>query len=551
MAKGKGKKNNFIIQGGILAVASVISRVIGLIYRIPLTNIIGDEGNGIYSSAFNVYSIILMISSYSLPLAVSKLVSVRIAQGQRKNAYKIYKGSMIFAIVVGGIATALTFFGAQFLAGDLMKSPMSVISLKVLAPAILIVAVMGVMRGYFQGEGTTVPTAISQLLEQIINAIVSVAAAWYLFTYGEKVGALLMEPSYAAAYGSAGGTLGTVLGALTGLLFLLFIMSLYKRIIKKKMRKDHSRYRESWGSVYKALILTIVPVLLSTTVYNISSIIDQGIFNNIMHLQGYSVKEYNSLYGIYNMKYKTLSNVPIALASAMAASSVPSISGAFAAGNMHLVRDKIRSATRVTMVISIPCAIGLFVLAKPILTMLLGDSTDLASNLLRIGSVTVIFYSLSTLSNGILQGLNRMRAPVIHAVIALFIHIGVFVVMITGFKLNIYAMVYADIVFSFCMCILNALSIRKHADYDQEIVKTFIIPLVSAFAMGVATWGVYTGLYAVTHSNAIGTILSIGVGVVVYFVTFLLLKGMNREEIYALPLGRTLAGIATKLHLLK
>lgn len=551
MAKGKGKKNNFIVQGGILAFASIISRIIGLVYRIPLTNIIGDEGNGIYSSAFNVYSIILLLSSYSLPLAVSKLVSIRVAKGQRKNAYRIYKGSLLFAMIVGGIATAITFFGANFLAGDLMKSSMSVLSLKVLAPAIFIVAVMGVMRGYFQGVGTTMPTAVSQLIEQIVNAIISIVAAWYLFRYGEKVAAILMDPSYAAAYGAAGGTVGTVLGALSGLLFLLFVMKIYKGVIRKQMRRDHTRQKESWGAIYKALLLTIVPVLLSTTVYNISAIIDQGIFNNIMHLQGYTLKEYNSLYGIYNMKYKTLSNVPVALASAMAASCVPSISGAFTSGNMGLVRNKIHTATRVTMVISIPCAVGLFVLAKPILTLLLNDSTDLASNLLRIGSITVIFYSLSTLSNGILQGINRMRDPVIHAIVSLVIHVVAFVVLITGFKLNIYAMLYADIIFAFCMCIFNAMSIKRHAKYHQEIVKTFIVPIISSSFMGVVVWLLYKLIHVVTKSNALGTIISIIIGVVVYFVTFLLLKGMDKEELASFPGGRTLGQIATKLHLIR
>lgn len=550
MAKGKGKKNNFIVQGGILAFASIISRIIGLVYRIPLTNIIGDEGNGIYSSAFNIYSIILLLSSYSLPLAVSKLVSLRIAKGQRKNAYRIYKGSLTFAVVVGGVFSLITFFGAKFLAGDLMKSPMSILSLKVLAPAIFIVAVMGVMRGYFQGIGTTMPTAVSQLIEQIFNAVFSILAAWYLFHYGEKVAALLMDSSYAAAYGAAGGTVGTVVGALFGLLFLIFVMKLYKTVIKKQLRRDHSREKESWASVYKALLLTIVPVLLSTTVYNVSSIIDQGIFNNIMHMQGYSLKEYNSLYGIYNMKYKTLSNVPVALASAMAASSVPSITGAFTSGNMSLVRNKIHSATRVTMVISIPCAVGFFVLAKPILMLLLNDGSDLASSLLRIGSITVILYSLSTLSNGILQGLNRMRDPVIHALLALVIHILAFVVLIAGFKLNIYAMVYADIIFAFCMCIFNALSIKRHAKYSQEVLKTFIVPLISSVFMGVVVWISYKIIYAAVASNALGTIISIGLGVIVYFVAFLLLKGMDKEELQAFPGGRTLVRIASRLHLL-
>lgn len=551
MGNGKKSKNNFIIQGGILAIASLLSRVIGLLYRIPLTNIIGDEGNGIYASAYNVYNIILLLSSYSLPLAVSKLVSVRIGKRQRKNAQRIYQGALAFALVVGFIAAMITFFGAKYLTDNLLKSPMSMLSLQILAPAVFLVAVMGVMRGYFQGIGSTVPTAISQILEQIFNAIISIVAAYFLYAHGEKVAALLRQPSYAAAYGAAGGTLGTSAGALFGLLFLIFVMRIYKPVIRKQSRRDRTRRLESWGSIYSALILTIVPVLLSTTIYNISSIIDQGVFNHIMAFQGYTTKVYNSLYGIFSMKYKVLSNVPIALASAMASSSVPSISTAFAAGNTPLVRSKIYSAIRVTMVLSIPCAVGMGILASPILTMLLHDSTPLAANLLRIGSISIIFYSLSTLTNGILQGINRMRAPVIHAAIALVLHVIAFVIMILGFKWNIYAMVYADVLFAAIMCILNNLSIRKHIGYRQEFVKTFVIPLISAVFMGVVVWISYTGIHKITGSNTLGTLLSICFGIIVYFVSFLLLKGMDKEELQEMPLGRTLAKIAVKLHLIR
>lgn len=551
MGNGKKSKNNFIIQGGILAIASLLSRVIGLLYRIPLTNIIGDEGNGIYASAYNVYNIILLLSSYSLPLAVSKLVSVRIGKREQKNAQRIYQGAMLFAFVVGLIAALVTFFGAGYLTDNLLKSPMSMLSLQILAPAVFLVAVMGVMRGYFQGVGSTVPTAVSQILEQIFNAVISIVAAYFLYAHGEKVAALLRQPSYAAAYGAAGGTLGTSAGALIGLLFLLFVMQIYKPTMRRQRHRDKTRKVESWGSVYSALFLTIVPVLLSTTIYNISSIVDQGVFNHIMAFQGYTTKAYNSLYGIYSMKYKVLSNVPIALASAMAASSVPSVSAAFAAGNAPLVRAKIYSAIRVTMVLSIPCAVGIGILASPILTMLLHDSTPLAANLLRIGSISIVFYSLSTLTNGILQGINRMRAPVIHAAIALVLHVAAFVIMILGFQWNIYAMVYADVFFAIIMCILNNFSIRKHIGYRQELVKTFLVPLISAAAMGIVVWGSYQGIHIASGNNTIGTLVSICLGILVYFIVFLVLKGMDREELEEMPLGRTLARIAIKLHLMR
>ena len=175
------------MQGGILAAASIISRIIGMLYRIPVTNIIGDQGNNYYSAAYEVYNIILLISSYSLPLAVSKVVSAKVAMGEHRDAWRSFKAAMGMSLVVGSLASALTFFGAGFFTGTLLNTPESELCLKVLALAIFVMAVMGVLRGYFQGMGTMMPTAISQVIEQIVNAVVSIVAASMLYSYGASL----------------------------------------------------------------------------------------------------------------------------------------------------------------------------------------------------------------------------------------------------------------------------------------------------------------------------------------------------------------------------
>ena len=184
----KKNEKNFLVQGSILAIAGVITKLIGAFYRIPLLNIIGTEGNGYYSVAFSIYSVALMLTSYSLPLAVSKLVSARVAVGEYKNAHKIFRGAITFALLAGGFVALLVFFGADFIATTIMHLDMSAYALRVLAPCILIVALLGVLRGFFQGIGSMVPTAISQVIEQIINAVVSIAGAYVLLTAGKAVG---------------------------------------------------------------------------------------------------------------------------------------------------------------------------------------------------------------------------------------------------------------------------------------------------------------------------------------------------------------------------
>lgn len=551
MSTKKKSESNFLVQGSILAIASVISRIIGFLYRIPLTNIIGDSGNGYYSTAQEVYSILLLISSYSLPLAVSKLVSTRVAKGQRKNAYRIFKGALFFAAITGTIAALIVYFGADIIT-NMLNKPLSIFALKVLAPALLVVAILGVIRGFFQGMGTMMPSAVSQLIEQVVNAIVSVWAAYMLYQYGAKIGAVLGNSStYAEAYGAAGGTTGTGAGAVAALLFVLFVFAIYRPVYKKMMAKDPGRKKETYGTVFSVLFLTIIPVLLSTTIYNISTILDMGIFNQIAEHQGYKEETFNAMWGIYSGKYKTLVNVPIALASSMAASSVPSLSTAYAARDISEVKRKVSQTIRFTMVITIPCAVGMGVLASPIMQLLFHDSRELPARIMQIGAVSIVFYALSTLSNGILQGIDRMKAPVKNAAITLVLHIGVLVVLMYCFDLNIYAVVWANTFFSFLMCILNGAAIRKYLKYRQEIVKTFLIPGIASVIMGGAVYGVYQLMIKTIGHNAIATITAIIIGVIVYAVFLLLMRGLSERELRAFPMGGTLVRIAKKLHLLK
>ena len=197
--------SSFLMQGSILAIASIVSRVIGLIYRIPLTNIIGKLGNDYYGTAYEIYNLLLIISSYSIPLAVSKVVAARMANQEHRNAFRVLKGALAFAAVSGGLAGLIVYFGADFLTGELLKTPYAAIALRVLAPTLFIVAIVGVLRGFFQGLGSMIPSAVSQIMEQIVNAIISVAAAYTLFSFGGRVAADRSDTAQvAAAYGAAG-----------------------------------------------------------------------------------------------------------------------------------------------------------------------------------------------------------------------------------------------------------------------------------------------------------------------------------------------------------
>ena len=547
MGNKNSKSTNFIVQGGILAMAGVIARLIGLIYRVPMQRTIGDAGMGYYSAAFQIYSLMLIISSYSLPVAVSKLIAGYTARDEYKNAKRIYNCSMLFACFTGGITCLIVFFCADFLAG-LIKLPKSAIALRILAPTLLVVAIMGVMRGFFQGNGSMVPTAASQLVEQIINAIVSVVAAKFLFDYGLGVSGLLRDDDYAAAYGAAGGTLGTSAGALAGLICLIIVYLISKRDFNYRVRHDENRHGDTCGRVLVALILTVLPVLLSTTVYNLSDILDQGIFNYVMDTKGLSEVKAEH-WGIFSTKYKVLTNVPVALASAVCSSMMPSLTGCIRREEYKIARRKVSLAMRFTMILSIPCAVGLAVLGKPIISTLFQGEVDIPATMLKIGSIAVVFYSMSTLSNGVLQGIDKLNIPVRNAAIALVLHVGILYFMLDMFNMGLYGVVISCVLFALIMCILNWLAIRKYLKYQQEIVRTFVIPTISSIIMGLVAW-LSNFLISKALSSLISLAISIALSVCVYFVLLIKLKGVKEKEIRSFPGGNLMAAIARFFRLL-
>ena len=546
----KKKNNSFLVQGAILAVAGIITRLIGLAYRIPVNNILGDEGQGFYGCAFSIYNIALLLTSYSLPLAVSKLVSARTSKGEHKNAMRIFKGALFFAVVVAAIVGIVVFAFSDFIAETVMSLRLSAYALRVLAPCLFVVAVMGVVRGYFQGMGTMVPTAISQIIEQIVNAIVSVVGASYLLEMGKKVAEAQKEPSLPYAYGAAGGTLGTLLGAVSGLMFLLFLLKLYYPTMKKRVIHDHSQNVEGYKEIYAALLLTIAPVIMSTAIYNINDTIDQGIFSSVMIAQGHTEKEAAQLLGMFTGKYNTLIHIPLAVANALGSSLIPSLTATVASGTKKEIRSKINMVIRFAMLIAIPSCVAFMAMPHQILSLLYVGNIDIPARMLRLGAITVVFYCLSTITNSILQGLNKMTTPVKHGAISLGIHLVAVVIMLVGFKWEIYSLVVGNIIFSFCMCALNAHAITKTSGYRQEIKKTFLLPVGAAAIMGIAiliTWNIF----AIFTPDKLSTLITIVVAVFSYLIALLKLGTLTVDEIKAFPKGTKIVEILKRMKLVK
>ncbi len=540
------KRDGFIMQAGILASAGIIVRIIGLLYNTPLVAIIGDEGFGYYDSAYAAYSIVLLISSYSIPSAVSKVIAQRLAVKEYRNAHRIFQCAFIYVLVVGGIASLLVFLGA----GHLVKLSSAVLPLRILAPTIFFSGILGVLRGYFQAHKTMVQTSVSQILEQLINAGVSIGMAYVLVQLAAD-----RDATTQASFGAAGGTIGTGAGVLAGLLFMAGIYALNRKTIYRRIERDTGHKDESYKDIFKMILMVITPFILSTGIYNVNNFLDKTIYQQIM-IYVKNIEESMVATDLSAVAKGTkIANIPIALASAMATALIPGISSDFAQGYLAGVKHKIAKSVKVTMLISIPSAVGLGILSRPVMMVIFHqpETLDIASILLSCMAVTVILYALSTLTQAILQSVGRMKTPIVNASLAVILHAAVMIIMMLFLdtKYSLYYYVGTTVLYALLLCVLNQISVHRALGYHQEVDKTFLRPILASVVMGAAAFGIYQGVYYLIKINIIALMLAVLVGAALYFVLVIRWKAVSEDELKSMPKGYLLVHIAKRTGILK
>ena len=541
--KKKAYESNFLMQGTILAAAGIIVRLIGLLYKIPMTRILGDEGIGYYNTAYEIYNIGLILSSYSLPLAVSKLIAQKQVKKRYEDSRKVFRCGIALGVFTGGLMTVLLLCGSDFIASVIFKSPGSALPLRVMAPTILVFAVMGVFRGFFQGHGNMVPTSISQIIEQVVHALISIWASYdFLRRFADR--------DNPVSYGAAGGTLGTLVGALAAF-FVLSVMMLRQ----KRQTDGHalSRSQEEVSTdaqIMKLLLLTFTPIILSQFVYQLSGTVDNALFGVIMDGKGFTEKERLSLLGIYGGKYRLLTNVPVAIASSLGASMIPSIVVSRGAGRKKEVKHKIYITIKFNMLLAIPCAFGMFALASPIMRLVFGDGRELTKELLMLGSSSVIFFSLSTVTNSVLQGIDLMRKSVTHSAISLLLHAVLVWFMLSLLEWGVYGLVIGNVTFALVVCILNWRAIGRYLNYRQEVKTTFLLPILCSAVMAVFAALIYYGIHLAIASNTVCVAAAVLGAVCIYGLLILRLRVVSEEELKEMPMGRTIFKVGRKMKLI-
>ncbi len=508
-------KNTFVYQGAILAITSIIVRIIGFFYRIPMYHIIGEEGMGYYSSAFQVYAFLLMISSFGVPVAMSKLISNEIALKREGNIKIIFRTVLAFSAAVGLILATLLYLFAEQISLLTTKNTGITIALQTLAPALFILAILSVFRGYFQGFKTMVPTALSQLVEQVFNAIFSVLLVYLLFKKGLE-------------YGAAGGTLGTGIGAGFALLLMLGLYYVAENGKRRKKRGDEMTVKE----VLKLLLATMLPMIVSITIYNLPTIVDMIFFQRGLAYHGITKDVYTSLYGLFSTKFLMLIAVPISMASVFAVSSLPSLTASYARGNKRALRAKSNLAIKLCFLISLPAIVGLMVLGQPIIYLFFKDvNLEYASNIMIIGAGTIILTTLSSISTSILQSMDKMMQPVYNALIAMALKILCLIVFIYVINLSLYGVLISMYVFGIVSVLLNFLSIKKVINLRMNYLNTIIKPLLASLIMGGLAAGTYYLVGIIFKTNTVALVAAILLSVLAYFFMVLKLKTLNKKEL--------------------
>lgn len=543
---GKKNSNTLVKNASFLMVAALISKIIGMIYKSPLSSLLGRESFACFQFAQNVYFILLMIASFSIPQAVSKIMSERIAFKRYRDAQRVFKGALLYAVIAGGIVALICVFGASILVPDSVANAR--LALQMLAPTVFISGILGVFRGYFQAYRNMMPTSISQIVEQIAVAVVALLMANFMVNHFAGAGEDTLQ-----RWSAAGATIGTGAGVTAALLFMLFVYSVNRKTINRRIARDKVSVDESYQQVMRNIVLIVAPIILSAFIYNVNGYINGVMYTSISDLRGMDNSQVKVLYAEFGF-FMTLINIPLTLASTAPTSMIPEVSAHYATGDVKGAIEKISNATWISMLISMPASVGLAVLAKPVTSLLFPSTEGVAGQLMVLGVITVILNSTSNISNGVLQGIGRANVPMINAAISLAVDVVFLAVLLFFTNTGIYAVVIAMIVYAVVMCVLNDRALKKYLGYQNPWKYAYLPPLLATIPMGAVAFAVYKGVRFLTkslpHSNLLALIPSIALAAAVYFVAYLFIAKPSRQELLSLPGGTKLAVLAQKLKII-
>ncbi len=531
------KKKNILLSGAlVLALAGALVKVIGLIYKIPLTNLIKSEGMGYFNSAYTIYTFFYMISTAGLPVAISLLISQARALGNRPRVRKIFWVASAMFLVVGALGSLAMFFLAEFFA-SLLGNPPAALSIRAISPTLFFVSAISVMRGYFQGHQYMLPTAISQIAE---------AAGKLGFGIFLARAAIKGNMGYEKA--AAGAAVGLSIGM--GFAFVYLVIS----AIFFKSEKYYDRIFDtmpagSKRAILKSLLSAALPITLSASVLSMSNTLDLAIVMRELKKIGLSAAAANAAYGNYTALAVPMFNLPIVLITPIASTVVPYLAGALSARDDKRMSSSISVSLRTTALISFPCALGLCSLASPILKMLFDDAlAEGAAPLLQILAPSVIFLSFATVTNALLQALGRPLVPLVSMVVGAAVKIILCPLLIRSFSVSGTPM--STFFCYFTVCLINFAVIYREMKQKPSFVSMFFRPLLASSASALCAAYACSNLSAAL-GDTLACLFSIALAALVYFALIIVTRYLTGEELLMLPKGEKILTIFKKFGFIK
>lgn len=545
----------------ILSAASIINKLLGVLYVPILTLILGDIGNAYYNSGYTIYMLVFVITNAGVPVAISKLISEQIASSKYELSYRTLKVSATLLISIGVVTSILTAVFAKRLSA-MVGWPESYMTILALSPTMLFTAISCTFRGYFQGRANMVPTSISQIIEQAVNTSFTIIFAWLMYRYGRGYAitrgitddmAIHLE---ALKFAAAGGTVGTSLGALSSAVYLCRTYIKNKASILKEIAQSiqSEAFVYTTKMILKKILQYAIPITLGSVAIYTTSLIDLSFTKTRLIASGFSVTEASALYGIFSTKYLKVLFIPITLATALATAILPSISAASARNDRVLLGRRISKSFKTILMISVPSAVGMAVMAKPIINILFPTAPE-GWELLMMGSWIMVLISVVSIQTAILQGIGKTYVPTVHLVIGLVLKLIVNYNLIAIKAVNIKGALAGSAVCYIFAGYMNYRSIKKLTGIRLNVKQLFNRPLSVSIMMGGLVFLIYEGLTFMTEwfiksffvQNLLCGSIAIAAGGVIYYLLMIIAKGITADDIKSLPMGNRILAYTAKV----
>lgn len=528
---GKPKKQGFLQGAAILTLGTILVKLIGALYKIPMNRIIGTEGFGHFNVAYSIFSVLLTVSTAGLPIAVSRMISQANTLGNRRQVQKIFHTSLRIFLVIGALCSAVMLIFAPQLA-NWMEDPDAIYAIAVLAPAVLFLCIISSFRGYFQGQQYMTPTAVSQVIEAVVKLVLGLGAVYIVLGLG-----------FGTPEAAGGAIFGVTAGSVLAAVYLLFQ---YRRKHVRLTAADRNSPVLSTRDTAKQLLKLAVPITIGSTGLQIFNALDTKIIlGRLQDAIGLTSKAASSLFGTYSAA-QTFYMLPPALITPLAISIIPTVTAALTLNNYREARRTEESAVRMTALIALPCAAGLAVLASPIQKMAYNydaETLQVAGPLLAILGVAVVFNCMVSVTNAILQAHGKVTIPIYTTLVGGLVNIITDYVLIGMDSIGIYGAAIATIAYCAVIMFLNIAAMHKSMELPPRILLQFVKPIVATAVMAAGAYFSYEAVQRVIPSATVSVLASILVACVIYGVLVYAMKIITWYDCQLLPKGDLIARI--------